>query len=829
MKDRKNNHKSLVRLLTFSLVILLSFGVISLSALGANGENELTLSVEDITADPGATISIPVIFTSDGEAAAIQAKLSYDATMLTYKGTSDGNLPGFMISGHNPDGKAYVNISVVAMGQQIPAGTYNIIYLNFLVKEDATPAETSTFELEALISDPSAQELTPDAINNGVFTVGGAMPAVTINPIAALNLKLGATETAALSVVTNPADATKTFVSNNTDIATVAANGTVTAQGVGTTTVTITASKAGYTSGSRNVTVNVTAGDMEITGLPASLSMIVGGSTEQLVPVAAGATFTYESSDTDVASVSAAGLVTPVAAGTTTITVTAEKDGFSTATATVSVTVIDSQALFIPDVTGDPGTTVEVPVMLNTVGLVAGMQFSLSYDPAILSYQGISDGALTTGFTVDAEPVSGGGKVNILIVDVPVTPIPTGSGSVAVLAFNVISAAQPGATSPLALSDIIFSNEEGDALPDNGSSNGLFTVTGEAVTDKLVLTAGTVTGRAGSNVSVPITLRSEGNVAGLQFALSYDPALLNYKDIEEGALTEDYTVEAEAVSGSVNVLLVKIPVTSIEAGQGTVAKINFTVVSGARTGRSCDLAFNNVTFSDDEGEPLIADKLNNGKFTVASSGGGGGGGGGGSSKDKDEDKEETPSQPECSFTDLTTNHWAYKDIIELCQAGIINGYPDGTFGPERSITRAEFAKIIVGVKGTTLVNPAQPTYQDAARNNWYYQYVETATQAGLVMGDGKGKFRPNDQISRQEIAIILVRAMGMQNEAAAKAQEMTSFGDDAQIAAWAKGHVVIAVEQGLINGYPGNPPTFKAKNTATRAEAATMLNRYRNQ
>lgn len=754
MKNWKNNHKSLMRLLTFSLVLLLSFGAISLSALGASGENGLTISVGNKTADPGATISVPVVFTSDGEAAGMQFDLKYDTSLLTpieVKNSQDklvldftaGNLPaGFSVAGSKLGNNDIRVIVYHSLGESIPAGSFTVINLKFKVNAAAAPAQESNLDLtDVLISDPSAETLTPDAINDGIFTI---------------------------------------------------------------------------------------AGDMIITGLPAALNLVVGASGEQLSPVAAGAAFTYESDDDDVATVSATGLVTPVAAGNTTITVTANKENHIAVTSTVPVTVIDSQALSIPNVTGDPGATVEVPVMLNTVGLVAGMQFTLNYDPEILSYQGISDGALTSGFTVDAEPVQDG-KVNILIVDIPVAAIPVGSGSVAVLEFNVLNSAQPGATSPLALSDIIFADVEGEALPDNGSTNGLFTVTGTAASDNLVLTAGTVTGRAGSNVSVPITLLSEGNVVGIQFALSYDPALLSFKSIDKGALTAGFEVEAEPAAGAVNVLLVKIPVTAIAAGEGTVAKINFTVVSGARTGNSCNLNLNDVVFSDDEGEPLIADKLNNGKFTVASSGGGGGGGGGGSSKDKDDDKEETPSKPDCSFTDLTANHWAYKDIIELCESGIINGYPDGTFGPERSITRAEFAKIIVGVKGTTLVNPAQPTYQDAARSNWYYQYVETATQAGLVMGDGKGKFRPNDQISRQEIAIILVRAMGMQNEAAAKAQEMTSFSDDAQIAAWAKGHVVIAVEQGLINGYPGNPPTFKAKNTATRAEAATMLNRYRNQ
>ncbi len=183
-------------------------------------------------------------------------------------------------------------------------------------------------------------------------------------------------------------------------------------------------------------------------------------------------------------------------------------------------------------------------------------------------------------------------------------------------------------------------------------------------------------------------------------------------------------------------------------------------------------------------------------------------------------KEAVPPKPECIFTDVPATHWAATYIKALCEKEIIAGYLDGTFKPNNNISRAEFAKIIVGALGLAEVKPATPTFADVPAANWAYGYVEAAAKSGLVKGSD-GKFRPNDSISRQEIALILVRAMNKESEALAKAGELTNFKDDAKIAAWAKGHVIIAVAEGLITGYPNN--TFGPVKNATRAESAKMV------
>jgi len=185
--------------------------------------------------------------------------------------------------------------------------------------------------------------------------------------------------------------------------------------------------------------------------------------------------------------------------------------------------------------------------------------------------------------------------------------------------------------------------------------------------------------------------------------------------------------------------------------------------------------------------------------------------------------KETILPPACVYSDVPDSYWAAGVIKELCEKGILNGYPDGTFRPRNDITRAEFAKIMVVALGLAEENPATPTFSDVAPGDWYYGVVEAAAKAGLVKGYGNGLFKPNAKISRQEIAAILVRALGKQDEAAANANTMTSFKDDNDIASWARGSVVVAFNEGLIKGYPNG--TFGPKKNAIRAEVCAMVSR----
>lgn len=184
--------------------------------------------------------------------------------------------------------------------------------------------------------------------------------------------------------------------------------------------------------------------------------------------------------------------------------------------------------------------------------------------------------------------------------------------------------------------------------------------------------------------------------------------------------------------------------------------------------------------------------------------------------------KEEPKLPPCNFTDVAATHWAANVIKDLCEKGILGGYPDGTFKPNVDVTRAEFTKIIVLAVGLAEENPVTPTFTDVAPGTWYYGYIEAASKAGLVKGYETGEFRPNAKITRQEIAAILVRALGIDDTV--YANEKTSFKDDQSIAPWARGSVVVAVKEGLIQGYPDG--TFGPRKNATRAETCMMVSRF---
>ncbi len=168
------------------------------------------------------------------------------------------------------------------------------------------------------------------------------------------------------------------------------------------------------------------------------------------------------------------------------------------------------------------------------------------------------------------------------------------------------------------------------------------------------------------------------------------------------------------------------------------------------------------------------------------------------------------------LTDISL-HWGYKYIDRLVRMGIISGYEDSTFRPDRTISRAEFATIITKAGGLAPDSQTALTFSDAESiPGWARPAIAAAVQAGIISGYEDNTFRPDRQITRAELATMIVRAM---NISPAASPELT-FSDAGDIPAWAKGYVATAVDEGIIAGRPDN--TFGAGDNATRAEAATM-------
>jgi hypothetical protein len=149
----------------------------------------------------------------------------------------------------------------------------------------------------------------------------------------------------------------------------------------------------------------------------------------------------------------------------------------------------------------------------------------------------------------------------------------------------------------------------------------------------------------------------------------------------------------------------------------------------------------------------------------------------------------------------------------MVDQGVTRGYPDGTFKPDNNITRAEFAVLLV--KAFTLGKKDGKIFADTA-NHWAKDDIATAASDGIVGGYDVERFGPDDLITREQMASMIVRAKKLP-----VTEESLSFADTGDISAWAKNALATATKYGLINGYPDN--TVRPIGNATRAEAVTAI------
>ena len=108
------------------------------------------------------------------------------------------------------------------------------------------------------------------------------------------------------------------------------------------------------------------------------------------------------------------------------------------------------------------------------------------------------------------------------------------------------------------------------------------------------------------------------------------------------------------------------------------------------------------------------------------------------------------------------NHWAKTDIVYLMEKGIMEGYSDRTFRPNRNITRAEFLKVVNNV--FQFKEEADIAFKDVKENSWFYEDVKKAVAVGYIKGYEDETFRPNRPITREEASKIIAIASGLDDE-----------------------------------------------------------------
>ncbi|WP_240419708.1 S-layer homology domain-containing protein [Paenibacillus periandrae] len=173
-----------------------------------------------------------------------------------------------------------------------------------------------------------------------------------------------------------------------------------------------------------------------------------------------------------------------------------------------------------------------------------------------------------------------------------------------------------------------------------------------------------------------------------------------------------------------------------------------------------------------------------------------------------------PSTHSAEPTDIH-GHWAEKVIQDLIKAGVIAGYPDGTFKPDHKITRAEFVTLVV--KAFNLNGQNGKVFADTG-SHWARAAIATAEAQGLISGYSDAAFGPDDYITREQMAVIMVSAAKLD-----MTKEGTYYKDGQDVSDWARSAIAASTYHGLLNGYSDG--SLQPQSNTTRAEAVAIIAR----
>jgi len=174
------------------------------------------------------------------------------------------------------------------------------------------------------------------------------------------------------------------------------------------------------------------------------------------------------------------------------------------------------------------------------------------------------------------------------------------------------------------------------------------------------------------------------------------------------------------------------------------------------------------------------------------------------------------------FNDVDDDHYASQYIELMSELGIINGYGDGSFGPNDPVLREQFAKMMVITLGLELTKPSTGFFQDVQKNDWSYTYIETARKYLTgYKSNNLDYFKPKEYAQREDMAVAIVKGLGLSVEGV-DLSVLDKFSDKVLISTNLKPYVAKAVSEGIMVGSDGK---FNPIGTLKRAEAATLLAR----
>lgn len=180
----------------------------------------------------------------------------------------------------------------------------------------------------------------------------------------------------------------------------------------------------------------------------------------------------------------------------------------------------------------------------------------------------------------------------------------------------------------------------------------------------------------------------------------------------------------------------------------------------------------------------------------------------------------------CQFPDVPNGHWAACDIDKLAINNVVVGYPDGLFKPNKDISRAEFATMLV--KGFNLNSDMhrQNIFKDVPMSNWANPAISAAVNKNLMKGYPNGKFEPNRNVTRAEALTTIAKGMNCDMDKCKADEILSQYTDGASVPEWARISVATSLSNGALKDSP-NPKMIMPNRDASRADVASMLQTVR--
>ena len=363
--------------------------------------------------------------------------------------------------------------------------------------------------------------------------------------------------------------------------------------------------------------------------------------------------------------------------------------------------------------------------------------------------------------------------------------------------------------------------------------------------------------RAEISIQVPVTELEVGDTVYVQIGasdvtdlyafsmtLQYDEEAFAYSDIQSGFADE--TTETVVQQSDGRVVYAYTNIADGSQREETLATLMLTAKQTGTVEVSLDkltLVYSDLSYTDYIHQQKVSITIGKQEETKPPSGGGSGSGpsgggtggrrpggtitisGGGYTSTTAPAPSSTPIPaptpvPAPAFTDLESVPWAQEAIAALVDKGVLQGYDGGIFLPDAPVSRAEFAKMICAAFQLAATEDAIPVFPDVAADAWYAEPVTICAQHGILNGDEAG-FRPEDSITRAEMAAVIERAVQQTEKVLMPVRSNINFSDEAAIAPFAVGAVDLLYMAGIIDGDTAG--CFRPEDGLSRAEAAKVI------